>query len=119
MASKLAPCFFSVGASFIAPTTTIFEDQDFVVSPSIYATTAAPLILSSSARLVIAIRAESASSSKILPGFVLAGGEADCWKAESARRTIRTTCLIWPEYSLGETRKQNSGGVPHLQLSWR
>ena len=50
------------GASFISPTTTIFEDQDFVVSPSIYATTAAPLKLSSSARLVIAIRAESATS---------------------------------------------------------
>src|SRR5665647_1818922 len=109
MASRLAPWFFSVGASFIAPTTTIFEDQDFVVSPSIYATTATPLILSSSARLVIAIRAESATSSKILPGVGLAGREADCAKAETASRRIRKARFMWPEYSLGERRKQNSG----------
>src|ERR1035437_7999400 len=118
MASKLAPCFFSVGASFIAPTTTIFEDQDFVVSPSMYATTAAPLIFSSSARLVIAIKAESATSSKILPGFRSTGGEADCAKAEIASRRIRKACFMCPEYSLGETRKQNSG-VAHLQIGWR
>jgi hypothetical protein len=65
--------------------------------------------LHSSARLVIAIRAESASSSKILAGFGLAGEEADCAEAETASRTIRKACFMWPENSLSETRKQNSG----------
>src|SRR5579859_6679107 len=117
MASRLAPGFFSIGASFILPITTIFEDQDFVVSPSINATTATPVILSSSARLVMAIKAESASSSKILPGFGSTGGESDCANADRARSTSRTVCFMQAEYSLGEIRKQNSGAYREGQLT--
>jgi hypothetical protein len=65
-----------VGGFFNEPTTVIFDDQAFVFSPSMKATSATPLILSSSARRVIAVSAASARPSKarLALVFAAAGG---------------------------------------------
>src|SRR5947209_1796213 len=64
MPRRLAPLSVAVGRSLYRPTTTILEDQDWRVWPGMKATTATPPILSSSARLRMAVRASSAVLSK-------------------------------------------------------
>jgi hypothetical protein len=64
------------------------------------ATTAAPWILSSWARFVIEAKAESATSSKILVGFMSIETGVDCPKVDKAIRRKSDKCFMQQEYGL-------------------